>query len=262
VGRNGVEIRASFILGLPGENRESVERTMELLGENGLPMHRVNVNIATPLPGTRMYNQALLEHNLKFVEEVKPSTESLPDWAAFRRHGNAIIEVLDDEGNTIIQPDELIELQKRAHQLFYSRPSTFDYHIRRMKSLVDLKGEPRDDAYYYRPIFFTVRELFGVDRHDPELSRVHNPGLKLDHGLIDRWSDVVKDESRHHSREALEVLYEMNDVFGYHGLDTDAEQDERCEGSDRLQPESKLGRLKDLQREGQDPLIVSQQGLE
>ena len=36
-----------------------------------MPMHRVNVNIATPLPGTRLYNEALLEQRVALLEVLQ-----------------------------------------------------------------------------------------------------------------------------------------------------------------------------------------------
>ena len=260
---HGVEVRASFILALPGETTESVQSTFGVLGEGGLPMHRVNVNIATPLPGTRMYSQALLKDRIRFVEAVKPLTEPIPDWSAFRRHGNAIVEVLDENGDVAIEPEELIRLQKKAHEIFYCRSDVFSYHVRQLKDLAERRGEPRDDAYYYRPVFFAIRELFGIDRDDPRLKRVNNPDLTLTHELVQRWEEVINDPARDRSDKPFRVLAEMNDIFGYHGLDTTPKGQSDFQNPKMLKPEDTLGRLRDTPSDKrQDPLIVSQQGLE
>ncbi len=257
----GVEVRASFILGLPGETRDSILRTFDVLGEGGLPMHRVNVNIATPLPGTRLYNEALLQKGVKFVEEVKPSNEALPDWSTFRRHGNAIIEVLDEKGETVLSPDELIQLQKKAHEVFYTRGDTLRYHMNQIRKLMALGGDPKDDAYYYRPVFFAVRELLGVDRKDPRLTRVHDRDIQLTPERIDRWEASILDQSAQSNADALGVLFEMSDVFGFHGKDPKIDDGDRTV-REALTAEQKLGGLQYSTQTRQDPLIVSQQGLE
>jgi radical SAM superfamily enzyme YgiQ (UPF0313 family) len=257
----GVEVRASFILGLPGETHDSILRTFDVLGEGGLPMHRVNVNIATPLPGTRLYNEALLQKGVKFVEEVKPLNEPLPDWSTFRRHGNAIIEVLDEKGETVVSPDELIQLQKKAHEVFYTRGDTLRYHMNQIRKLMSLGGDPKDDAYYYRPVFFAVRELLGVDRKDPRLTQVHDRDIQLTPERIDRWEASILDQSAQSNADALGVLFEMSDAFGFHGKDPHVDDGDRTV-REALTAEQKLGGLQHSTQTRQDPLIVSQQGLE
>jgi anaerobic magnesium-protoporphyrin IX monomethyl ester cyclase len=257
----GIEVRASFILGLPGETRDSILRTFDVLGESGLPMHRVNVNIATPLPGTRLYNEALLEQRVKFVEEVKPSDEVLPDWSTFRRHGNAIIEVLDEKGETVVSPDELIQLQKKAHEVFYTRRDTLRYHMNQVRKLIDLGGDPKDDAYYYRPVFFAVRELLGIDRKDLRLKQVHDDNFQLTRERVDRWEAFILDQDAHRTADASDVVLEMSDAFGFHGQDPKTD-DGRKTVRKVLMAEQKLGGLQHSAQQRQDPLIVSHQGLE
>ena len=55
----------------------------------------------------------------------------------------------------------------------------------------------------------------------------------------------------------------MNDIFGYHGLDTTPKGQSDFQNPKMLKPEDTLGRLRDTPSDKrQDPLIVSLQGLE
>lgn len=53
----GITIHGTFILGLPGETRETIERTIQYAKE--LNPHTIQVSIAAPYPGTRMYREAI-----------------------------------------------------------------------------------------------------------------------------------------------------------------------------------------------------------
>jgi hopanoid biosynthesis associated radical SAM protein HpnJ len=53
----GITIHGTFILGLPGENRETIEETIRFATE--VNPHTIQVSIAAPYPGTFLYRQAL-----------------------------------------------------------------------------------------------------------------------------------------------------------------------------------------------------------
>ncbi len=53
----GIVIHGTFILGLPGETRETIEETIRFAAE--INPHTVQVSIAAPYPGTALYRQAL-----------------------------------------------------------------------------------------------------------------------------------------------------------------------------------------------------------
>jgi len=55
----GITIHGTFVLGLPGESRETIERTIQYACE--LEPNTLQVSIAAPYPGTTMYRQAI-EH--------------------------------------------------------------------------------------------------------------------------------------------------------------------------------------------------------
>jgi radical SAM superfamily enzyme YgiQ (UPF0313 family) len=103
--RLGIETTNSVIIGLPGDTRESIERTVQYLCTHREIQH-VTLNIAIPYPGTEMLRMAeRREHGLKLVEQ---------DFSKFQRYGSAVMEV-----NGIAGP-ELIDLQRKALLRIYA----------------------------------------------------------------------------------------------------------------------------------------------
>ena len=52
----GIQIHGTFILGLPGETKETIEETIRYAAE--INPHTVQVSLAAPYPGTRLYQEA------------------------------------------------------------------------------------------------------------------------------------------------------------------------------------------------------------
>jgi hopanoid biosynthesis associated radical SAM protein HpnJ len=55
----GVTIHGTFILGLPGESKETIEETIKFATE--INPHTIQVSLAAPYPGTFLYDQAVRE---------------------------------------------------------------------------------------------------------------------------------------------------------------------------------------------------------
>ncbi len=53
----GITIHGTFILGLPGETRETIEETISFAAE--INPHTIQVSLAAPYPGTELYRQAV-----------------------------------------------------------------------------------------------------------------------------------------------------------------------------------------------------------
>jgi hopanoid biosynthesis associated radical SAM protein HpnJ len=53
----GIKIHGTFILGLPGETRETIEETIRFATE--INPHTIQVSLAAPYPGTALYDQAV-----------------------------------------------------------------------------------------------------------------------------------------------------------------------------------------------------------
>lgn len=104
--RMGIETINSVIIGLPGDSRESIKRTVDYLCRARDLLH-VTLNIAIPYPGTEMLKMAESGvHGLKLIER---------DFSKYQRYGSAVMEVNG------ISPGELIDLQKKALIRIYSR---------------------------------------------------------------------------------------------------------------------------------------------
>jgi len=55
----GITIHGTFILGLPGETKETIEETIRFATE--INPHTIQVSLAAPYPGTFLYDQAVRE---------------------------------------------------------------------------------------------------------------------------------------------------------------------------------------------------------
>jgi len=67
----GIVIHGTFILGLPGETRETIKETLEFAKE--VNPHTIQVSLAAPYPGTFLYKQA--KENGWFAEDIDLLTE-------------------------------------------------------------------------------------------------------------------------------------------------------------------------------------------
>lgn len=102
-----IETLNSVMLGLPGETRQTVGKTLAFL-KSAREIHQANFSIATPYPGTELYNMAKKgEHGLKLITE---------DFSKYRRYGSAVMAVND------LSPQDLIELQNDGFVSIYSAP--------------------------------------------------------------------------------------------------------------------------------------------
>ncbi len=68
----GIKIHGTFIVGLPGESRETLVETMDFAKE--INPHTIQVSLAAPYPGTFLYNQAVREgwldvENAELIDE-------------------------------------------------------------------------------------------------------------------------------------------------------------------------------------------------
>ena len=64
----GITIHGTFILGLPGETPKTIEETIEFAKQ--LDLFSIQVSLATPYPGTELYDQAIAKGWLKSGTEL------------------------------------------------------------------------------------------------------------------------------------------------------------------------------------------------
>ncbi|XLQ11470.1 MAG: hopanoid biosynthesis associated radical SAM protein HpnJ [cyanobacterium endosymbiont of Epithemia adnata isolate EadnSB Bon19] len=81
----GIKVHGAFIIGLPNESRESIEDTIRFACE--VSPHTIQVSIASPYPGTELYQQALdngwfTNGNLVATSGIQMSTLQYPNLSA------------------------------------------------------------------------------------------------------------------------------------------------------------------------------------
>ncbi|MDB5757273.1 MAG: hopanoid biosynthesis associated radical protein HpnJ [Burkholderia sp.] len=131
----GIMVHGTFILGLPGETRETIEKTIAFAKE--INPHTIQVSLAAPYPGTRLYEQA--------VEN---------DWIA----PNKVINLVNDKGvqlATISYPhlskEEIYHGVEAFYKSFYFRPRKIWEIVREMLGSWDMtKRRLREGVEFFR----------------------------------------------------------------------------------------------------------------
>jgi len=121
----GIRSRASFILGLPTETRLESRQTIKFAYD--LPLDQVRFSIATPFPGTELWDIA--------VREGKIDPETI-DWTKLSLMGGYAdyLPLYYPDGRSA---EELRHLQRRANLLFFIRPRIIWGYFKRIKSFDD-----------------------------------------------------------------------------------------------------------------------------
>lgn len=103
----GIETINSVMLGLPGEDRQSIQRTISFLCR-AKDIHHATYSIAMPYPGTEFYEMARKgEYGLTLQSE---------DFSKYQRYGSAVLSIYD------ISPDDLLYFQKLGLLKIYLCP--------------------------------------------------------------------------------------------------------------------------------------------
>ncbi len=119
----GIKVHGCFMVGGPGETRETAAKTMQLVRD--LKLDTIQISALIPYPGTRFYDWC--RENRYVVAK---------DWTEW---------VDDTEQTTVISypnlsREEIIELvDKGLYQNFYFRPSTWWHHLTTVESFDDFK---------------------------------------------------------------------------------------------------------------------------
>ena len=102
----GIMVYGCFIIGLPGETKETIEKTLRLAKE--LDCDLIQCNVAMPLPGTEFYDYALKHGYLKYSQY-----DQYLDKSGYQR---AVIEYPN------LSSEELVKAVDDFHIKFYYRP--------------------------------------------------------------------------------------------------------------------------------------------
>jgi radical SAM superfamily enzyme YgiQ (UPF0313 family) len=127
-------VSAFFVVGFPGETREEIRQTFDFALD--LDVDTANFFIATPYPGTRLYNQCVAEGLM----------ETPVDYAKLRI-GQPLISTSEWSG------DELVEWVRDAQARFYRRAAR--RHPIRFFGTV-LSKFTREPKYIMRKAYDTV----------------------------------------------------------------------------------------------------------
>jgi hopanoid biosynthesis associated radical SAM protein HpnJ len=101
----GIVIHGTFILGLPGETRETIQETLNFAKE--INPHTIQVSLAAPYPGTFLYKQA--KENGWFADDIDLLTEDGTQIAPLNYPNLGHTEIFDSVEN--------------FYKKFYFRPS-------------------------------------------------------------------------------------------------------------------------------------------
>ena len=100
-----IECLNPVIIGLPGETRETIKKTLSYL-KHSHNIKQANSSIAVPYPGTELNEMAKRgDYGLKLLTE---------DYSKYIRYGSAVMQVGD------LSPNDLIKLQQKAIISIYS----------------------------------------------------------------------------------------------------------------------------------------------
>jgi radical SAM superfamily enzyme YgiQ (UPF0313 family) len=131
----GIKVHGTFIIGLPGETPETIQKTIEYAKEiNPLT---IQVSLAAPYPGTTLYKQSV-------------ENGWLPE--------NKVINLVSKEGvqlATIAYPhlsaDEMYHQLENFYKRFYFRPSKIWEILREMLTSWDMmKRRLREGVEFFR----------------------------------------------------------------------------------------------------------------
>lgn len=117
--RHGLDVAAFFILGFPGETKQTIKDTIRLSRQ--LDLLRANFFTYLPLPGTQSYRELVQSGEIKNV-----------DWDSF------LFMTAAYTPKTMTRK-ELLSLKRRAFLGFYLRPTTFVRNVLAIRSYRHLK---------------------------------------------------------------------------------------------------------------------------
>ncbi len=99
----GIAVHANYMIGLPGETRETIRRTIEFAKE--LDTETLQVSIATPFPGTEFHRQAVDNH---WLLDTRPVT-----GAGFQQASHQFDQ---------LSAREIFNAVEQFYRTFYFRP--------------------------------------------------------------------------------------------------------------------------------------------
>jgi len=116
----GIDVHGYFIVGLPGETKESVEKTIQFAKR--LPIGTAGFTIARPVPGTSLYDY--YESRGRLLTKV---------WYKYDTYFSIVID------HETLTHKELMTLNRKCWRRFYLRPRIVWNRLKRIHSFAALK---------------------------------------------------------------------------------------------------------------------------
>jgi len=131
----GIVIHGTFILGLPGETQETIQKTIEFAKE--INPYTIQVSLAAPYPGTSLYKQAVAEGWLQETEAQHLVNEKGVQLAAI--------------SYPHLSKEEIFHSMEEFYKRFYFRPSKIWEIVREMLTSWEMtRRRLREGAEFYR----------------------------------------------------------------------------------------------------------------
>jgi hopanoid biosynthesis associated radical SAM protein HpnJ len=131
----GIVIHGTFILGLPGETRATIQKTIEFAKE--INPHTIQVSLAAPYPGTSLYKQAVAEGWLQESEAQHLVNEKGVQLAAI--------------SYPHLSKEEIFHSMEVFYKRFYFRPSKIWEIVREMLTSWEMtRRRLREGAEFFR----------------------------------------------------------------------------------------------------------------
>ncbi len=133
--RLGILIHGTFILGLPGETRATIQKTIEFAKQ--INPHTIQVSLAAPYPGTTLYRQAVENGWLQENDAVNLVNDKGVQLAAI--------------GYPHLSKDEIFHSMEVFYRRFYFRPGKIWEIVREMLMSWDMmKRRAREGVEFFR----------------------------------------------------------------------------------------------------------------
>jgi hopanoid biosynthesis associated radical SAM protein HpnJ len=131
----GILIHGTFILGLPGETRETIEKTIRFAQD--INPHTIQVSLAAPYPGTTLYKQAVDNGWLR---------------------ANEAVNLVNDKGIQLaaisyphLSKEEIFHSMEVFYKRFYFRPAKIWEIVKEMLTTPDMmKRRLREGVEFFR----------------------------------------------------------------------------------------------------------------
>ncbi len=103
--KSGIITNCSFMLGLPGDTKETMQETLDFAKK--INPHLAEFYVTTPFPGTELYQTAISK---KWIVQDD-------DWSKYSLHRQNTLRTCE------VDPKEVEAFAKKCYKEFYSRPS-------------------------------------------------------------------------------------------------------------------------------------------